>query len=389
MNMFAAQILIVEDNTTVAKDLRQSLEGLGYGVSAVVATGQESIEEAESKRPDAVLMDIKLRGGMDGISAAEEIQSRFEIPVLFLSAYSDRELLRRAKRVGAFGYLIKPFEERELYTMLETTLYKANAERERRRMEARLRQSQKLEAIRRMAGGVAHHFNNMLQSAIGYLDLAIDDLPPEEPVQENLRESQKAAYRAARMSGLMLSLLGQQPGAFTCFDLPEFCESIRGDLEKKLPEETVLEMDFPAAGPAVRASRDQLKKVLEILVENAGEAIAESETPAVTVSMGTRKAREIPVHHRFPGDWEPADPVYAAITVRDGGRGMDPETIETIFDPFFTDKRAGRGLGLSVALGIVHVHEGCLVAESRPGGGTVIDVFLPLAEEEGEAEPAD
>jgi C4-dicarboxylate-specific signal transduction histidine kinase len=164
--------------------------------------------------------------------------------------------------------------------------------------------------------------------------------------------------------------------------LSEFGESIRADLEKKLPEEIALEMELPAKGPEVRASWDQLKKVLEILVENAGEAMAESESPVVRVAMGSREAAEISAQNRFPGDWEPAAPVYAHIAVRDGGCGMDPETIEDIFDPFFTDKLLGRGLGLSVALGIVHVHEGCLAVESRPGGGTVIDVFLPLAEEE-------
>lgn len=92
--MHSAQILIVEDNTAVAKDLRQSLEAVGYEVAGVAATGRESIAAAEANRPDAVVMDVKLRGDMDGIAAAEQIQSRFEIPVLFLSAFSDRELLQ-------------------------------------------------------------------------------------------------------------------------------------------------------------------------------------------------------------------------------------------------------------------------------------------------------
>ena len=179
------------------------------------------------------------------------------------------------------------------------------------------------------AGDIPHSLRVAVggKSAIGYLDLAIDDLPPEEPVQENLRESQKAAYRAAKMSGLMLSLLGQQPGAFRRFGLSEFGEAIRAGLEEKLPGAVALEMDLPADGPSVRASRDQLKKMLEILVENAGEAMAESDAPDVTVSMGIRDAKEIPAQNRFPGEWEPVDPVYAAITVQDGGRGMDPDFV--------------------------------------------------------------
>jgi two-component system, response regulator PdtaR len=132
------RIMVVEDNATVAEDCRESLEELGYSVTSISATGEASIANAERERPDAILMDIKLRGEMDGIEAAAQIHDRFEIPVVFLSAFSDRDLLRRARQTGSFGYLAKPFRQHELVATLEMAIYKAKAEKERRRLEARL-----------------------------------------------------------------------------------------------------------------------------------------------------------------------------------------------------------------------------------------------------------
>ena len=130
--MNPANIMIVEDNTTVAEDCRECLEDLGYNISSIVASGEESIINAEKHRPDAVIMDIKLSGEMDGIQAAKQIYNSHNIPVVFLSAYSDNALLERAKLSGSFGYLVKPFDERELYTTLEVVLFKAKSEAEQR-----------------------------------------------------------------------------------------------------------------------------------------------------------------------------------------------------------------------------------------------------------------
>ena len=137
--MRSTKIMIVEDNTTVAEDCRLYLENRSYQVTSIVASGEESIEKAAEERPDAVLMDIHLRDEMDGIEAAEQIYARFQIPVVFLSAYDDRKLLERAKRVGCFGYLLKPFEENEIHAMLEMVLYKAQAERALRKSEEKFR----------------------------------------------------------------------------------------------------------------------------------------------------------------------------------------------------------------------------------------------------------
>ena len=199
------RIMIVEDNTMVSEDCRDCLENLGYTVTSIVASGEESIERAGAEMPDAVLMDIRLRDEMDGIQAAEKIHSRFDIPVVFLSAYSDNELLERAKRVGSFGYLVKPFEERELYATLEMALYKARTDKERRQMEASFRQAQKMESIATLAGGIAHQFNNCLTVITGNVDLLEMDFAGYATIADCAQEIKSSAHRMSYLSSQLLA----------------------------------------------------------------------------------------------------------------------------------------------------------------------------------------
>jgi PAS domain S-box-containing protein len=122
--MSEAKILIVEDEFITAKDIQNRLKNMGYDVPMVTGTGEDAVEKAEKLHPDLVMMDIMLKGTMDGIAAAEKIRTQFNIPVVFLTAYSDENTLARAKISEPFGYLLKPFEERELHTTIEMALYK-------------------------------------------------------------------------------------------------------------------------------------------------------------------------------------------------------------------------------------------------------------------------
>ncbi|MFH1434732.1 MAG: response regulator, partial [Pseudomonadota bacterium] len=126
--MAEAKILVVEDDAVVAKDICGSLENLGYGVPALVSSGEDAVAKAGELRPDLVLMDIRLKKGMDGIEAAETIRSSCNIPIVYLTAYSDDDTLRRAKATQPYGYILKPFEERELHTIIEIALFKHRME---------------------------------------------------------------------------------------------------------------------------------------------------------------------------------------------------------------------------------------------------------------------
>ncbi|MFB0551863.1 MAG: ATP-binding protein [Phycisphaerae bacterium] len=126
------RILVVEDESIVAMDIRKTLQNLGYDVPYVVSTAKAAIQKAKEDKPDLVLMDIVLKGKMDGIEAAEHIRSHFNIPVVYLTAYADEKTLKRAKAAGPFGYIVKPFENKDLRMVIEMALYKAKVENELR-----------------------------------------------------------------------------------------------------------------------------------------------------------------------------------------------------------------------------------------------------------------
>jgi CheY-like chemotaxis protein len=132
--MANAQVLVVEDASIIAKDIQDMLRRLGYAVSAVASSGEEAVQKAAETHPDLVLMDIVLKGDMDGVEAAQQIRDRFHIPVVYLTAYADEDTLQRAKITEPFGLILKPFEERELHAAIEVALYKHKAEEERERL---------------------------------------------------------------------------------------------------------------------------------------------------------------------------------------------------------------------------------------------------------------
>lgn len=137
--MAQAKILVVEDESIVALDLQHRLTGMGYSVPAVAASGQDALKKAAEIHPDLVLMDIRLKGDMDGIEVAEQIRQLFDAPPVYLTAYADEDTLQRAKITEPFGYIVKPFDERTLRSTLETALYRSQAERKLRQSEAWLK----------------------------------------------------------------------------------------------------------------------------------------------------------------------------------------------------------------------------------------------------------
>ena len=136
-----AKILVVEDEKIVALDINNVLNKLGYDVPALVASGEEAVQEVKRTKPDLVLMDIFLKGAKDGIEAAEVIRHRYGTPLVFLTAYADDEILKRVKHIEPFGYILKPFQEKELYSTIEIALFKHGLEKRRKRERDKSRRS--------------------------------------------------------------------------------------------------------------------------------------------------------------------------------------------------------------------------------------------------------
>jgi two-component system cell cycle sensor histidine kinase/response regulator CckA len=253
-------------------------------------------------------------------------------------------------------------------------------EEERQRFEHELRQTQKAESLARMAGAIAHHFNNQLGVVMGNLELSMADEPPSDT--HPLNDALLAARKAAEVSGLLLTYLGQSVGDHAPLDLSETCRRSLPMIRAAMPEDVTLETKLPAPGPAVNANANELQLMVTNLVTNAWEAGGGRRTP-IQLTVTTVSAAEIPASHRFTIGWQPRDQPYACLEVADTGHGIRDQEIEKIFEPFFTTRFAGRGLGLPVVLGIVHAHSGGLVLESKRGreSGSAFRVYLPVSAE--------
>ncbi|MFZ3048843.1 MAG: ATP-binding protein [Desulfatirhabdiaceae bacterium] len=252
---------------------------------------------------------------------------------------------------------------------------------EKAKIEAQKHQLQKAESLGRMAGAIAHHFNNQLQVVMGNLELAILKLSPDSDTVKDLTEAMKASRQASEISSLMLTYLGQTPGKHEPIDLSEACRRSLTLLQAAAPKGTLLKGDFPASGPVIRANAGQIHHVLTNLVTNAWES-ADKNRRGIGLTVKTVSQANMLASKRFPIDWLPRDPAYACLEVSDAGCGIAENDFEKIFDPFFSTKFTGRGLGLSVVLGIVRAPHGAVMLESEPDRGSTFRVFFPLSDEE-------
>src|SRR6056297_744004 len=168
--MASVRILLVEDESIVAMDMERRLSALGYSVIEHVLSGEDAVAKAEQEKPDLILMDIHLKGKMDGIQAAERIKSSLGTPVIYITAYSDETTLSRAKVTEPFGYILKPFQEREIYSTIEMALYKYKIEQELK--SAKIRAEEGSRAKSEFLANVSHELRTPLNSILGMTQLA-------------------------------------------------------------------------------------------------------------------------------------------------------------------------------------------------------------------------
>ncbi len=250
------------------------------------------------------------------------------------------------------------------------------AERERERLEQRVRQAEKLESLGLLAGGVAHDFNNLLTGVMGNAGLALARLEPGHPARPIVERIEQAARWAADLTRQLLAYAGRGRTAIRRLDLAELVREMSGVLESTVARDARLRFEIEAT-PSIEADPGQVRQLVLNLVQNAAEACPPGHGH-VTVRV---RGADVDASWLL-GSWlgEGRQPGrYAVLEVRDDGVGMDRETQQSIFDPFFTTKPAGRGLGLAAVLGIIRVHGGAIRLDSRPGAGTTFQVLLPSA----------
>lgn len=444
-------------------------------------------------------MDIRIRGSLDGVETARLLHDRWGAPVILLTAYADEETIARAKLTQPFGYILKPFEERELKTAIEIALYRAAMEAklrsseeryrslfqdgisgnfladeggslveanhafrrlfgyaeedalpslpelfpdgvsyqsfrtgllkkgnlelaelslqgragkpilvfanvslvkgpkgeisgiqgelsdltERRRLEERLAQTQRMEAIGRLAGGIAHDFNNILTAIVGYANLLHDECGDGNPMREDVEGIKKAAGKASGLTRQLLAFSRRQTISPKVLDPRTLVTEMEKMLRRILTENISLSLSLDAATPHVFVDPTQLEQVLVNLVVNAKDAMPTGGRLLVT-SRGEKipASRAIGMDTLAPGR-------YAVIEVKDTGIGIEPAITSKIFEPFFTTKPKdqGTGLGLSTVYGIAKQSGGGIAVESELGRGSVFSVWIPAADPGLETSP--
>ena len=251
------------------------------------------------------------------------------------------------------------------------------AEGQRRRLEEQVRHAQKLESLGVLAGGIAHDFNNILMGVLGNADLALVDLPTASPVRENLEEIRRAATRAADLCRQMLAYSGRGRFVVEPVDLSEVAREMAQMLAVSIPVNVALKYDLAEDLPAVEADVTQIRQVVMNLITNAAEAIGEAEG-TITVATGGRWCDRASLDETYLPENLP-EGMYVTLEVSDTGCGMDAETKARMFDPFYSTKFAGRGLGLAALLGTVRGHAGAVKVDSQVGRGTTVTVLLPAS----------
>lgn len=502
--MTESLILVVEDEGIVGLDIQRRLNNMGYVAPEVIATGSAAIQRALELRPQLVLMDIRLKGEMDGITAADQIRLLLDIPVIFLTAYADEDTLRRARITEPHGYVLKPFEERELHIAIDMALYKHQMDRklkeserwlattissitdaiittdkqgyvtllnpaacaltgwsreeaigrhlseivsvvdektrvaselldpsalvhatnhavdpvgllisrvgdeipiryhaspirgsdnlllgtvvifrdvtEQRRIERELLRVEKLEALGLMAGGVVHDFNNLFSAVVNNIALIKTRLNNGEEIHRRLDLLEKALWRGAELTQQLLTFAkGGAP-----VRKPVHVATLLREAAALVLDGSSIQLDYQIAPELWQADIDvgQIGHALHNLFTNAKEAMPTGGSLTIIAESMTISDEQHPALK--PGN-------YLRIALRDTGAGIAPENIAQVFDPYFTTKHRGSGLGLATVHSIVKRHDGHITVESTPGAGTTFTLYLPAVESPSDAcgEPAE
>jgi PAS domain S-box-containing protein len=256
---------------------------------------------------------------------------------------------------------------------VEDVTERRRAEETRERLESQLRESQKMEALGRLAGGVAHDFNNLLTVIAGRAQLVLMGAVASQPVRDQVEEIHEASRRAAELTKQLLAFSRRQSLQPRVLDVNRVLSEAHRVVARLLREDITLELACGEALKRVRADPGQLHQIILNLVVNARDAMPTGGCLTLGTANVELDADFVARHPGVRAGW------YVALSVRDTGVGMDARTMANCFEPFYTTKEPGRGtgLGLSTVYGIVHQHDGCVDVASAPGAGTTVTVYLP------------
>ncbi len=360
------KVLIVEDEAIVAEDIKYTLNRLNYSVPAIVQTGEDAVKKAAEDSPDLILMDIMLRGKMDGVEAAKQIRARKNIPVIYLTAFADDEILDRAKKTEPFGYMIKPFEEKELHTTIETALYKHQTERELREAKSVAENANELKD--KFISLVAHDLKSPFSTILGFMKLIMDDTDPalSDKHQSMFERVYKQGRGLLEMIQELLDIGRLKTGKIR--PMPNFIDahfvaaSMTVNFKAQAQQKEInLSCGIPK-GTRIYADPDLFSQVIQNLVTNAIKFCKKGDSVTLFTPPGNG----------------------STVAVKDTGTGIAQSRHATLFQyeqhtsTVGTAGEKGTGLGLPLCHDIMAAHGGSLELDSEPGKGSIFYARLPF-----------
>lgn len=373
--MVGIKIMVVEDELIVAKNIESKLKKLGYEVISMITSGEEAIEKAAAEKPDLILMDIMLQGELDGIEAAEYIWANYQIPIIYLTANADTGTLNRAKNTGSFGYVIKPFKEKELHANIEMALAKNQEQKQMikqvKSAEELQKKAEEISELRARYMSIAsHEFRTPLTGIIMSVGLLerYSEKWSEEKKKQHLQRIENAAKNMNVLLEDVLTLGRTESGKLSFqperINLVNFCNLLLEELQ--LGELTQQRIVFTNSGEFKDGYMDR-KLLRHILTNLLSNAIKYSPQGSL-----------VDFNLNFEENW-------AVFQIRDRGIGIPPTDLQKLFESFHRAANVGEipgtGLGLSIVKNCVDLHQGQIYAESEVGQGTIFTVKLPLGSE--------
>ncbi len=373
--MKLVNILVVDDERVVALDIRNTLERLGYAVPAVAVSGEEAVQKAREFSPDLVLMDVSLKDATDGIQAAKAIHESLGIPVIYLTGHSDEDTMRRAMDAAPFGYLLKPFQERELHSTIEIALYKHREEKEL----IKAREVAEEEGLARslFMANVSHEVRTALNGIVGMAELALDtDLTEEQ--RDYLETVLRSSDNLARVVNDVLDFSKIQSKHLKLtakpFDLEEVLRRQIKAVEPRCRSKGLQLTWRIASGVPQKLVGDSVRlgQVLANLLGNAVKFTNAGEVAAEVNLVEVSTRREEALAPRF----DPLAEVRLLFSVRDTGIGIPSGKQELVFDTFqqatedTSEKYGGAGLGLAICKELAAMMGGDVWLRSREGLGS-------------------
>ncbi len=370
------RILVVDDNELNRDMLSRQLERQNHEVSTA-PDGPTALAMLRAQRFDVVLLDLMMpeMNGFDVLQAVRGDAALSNVAVILVSALDEMESVVRCIEAGAEDYLFKPVNPTLLRARLKSTLDKLRA-------DETVRRKQRLESIGLLAAGIAHDFNNLLTGIIGHAQLLeqVLEIPEDRQMAASITE---AGERAAELTKQLLAYSGKAIAQMQTLDLAGLIRESEGLIRASVPKKIHFDLQVNRL-PPITADPNQIRQVLLNLTLNAAEAIGEDCAGSVTIETGTEHIEG--AHFDVMPD-QPVQGTFGWFEVRDTGCGMDSTTVAKIFEPFFSTRFLGRGLGLAAVAGIVRAHRGLLRVKSNPGNGSAFRVYFPLAADDAAVTP--